>query len=196
MSFESCHIEYDLSRRQRLAAHLEVWTPLLFVVVLILGCSTALIAGLWLWVSPWFVLLSVVPLWLATPVLAQFLVGLVKVVFIASQHMDIIVEETALGFMARGERFWVFLDGITGIQKHSKDTWTILHHNGTVINIPVSAIDERYIDHMRTMAEKGRTPEGIQAKIERGRLIDALEAEERWERKEMKRQKRKEKQNT
>lgn len=184
MSFESCHIEYDLSRRQRLIAHLEVWTPLLLVVVLILGCSTALIAGLWLWVSPWFVLLSVVPLWLATPVLAQFLVGLVKVVFIPSQHMDIIVEETALGFMARGERFWVFLDGITRIQKYSKDTWTIFHHNGTLINIPVSAIDERYIDHMRTMAEKGKTPDGIQAKIERGRRIMEIEAMDRQKSKE------------
>ena len=163
MSFESCHIEYDLSRRQRLAAHLGVWAPCLPGLVLFVGGSIVLIKVLSSLVSRWFVVLSVVPLLVAVGKLFGFLRGLLNAVFIPLQHMDIIVEETALGFMARGERFWVFLDGITRIQKYSKDTWTIFHRNGTVINIPVSAIDERYIDHMRTMAEKRKTPEGRQA---------------------------------
>jgi hypothetical protein len=100
--------------------------------------------------------------------------------------MDIIIEENGLGFLARGERFWIFLDGVRHIRKSSKDLWTICHHNGTVINIPVSAIGEKYIEHMRTMGEKGRILEGIQAVIERGRRIQETEAEERQKRRKMK----------
>ncbi len=184
MSFEPCHIEYDLNRRQRLVAHLGVWAPCFGGLLVLLAGSIVLIVALSFLVSRWFVVLSVVPLLVAVGQFSGFLRGLINVVFVPLQHMDIIVEETALGFMARGERFWAFLDGITGIQKHSKDTWTILHHNGTVINIPVSAIEERHVDHMRTMAEKGKTPEGVQAKIERGRRIMEIEAMDRQKSKE------------
>ena len=192
MSFESCHIEYDLSRRQRLAVHLDRWVPCLPGLVLVVGGSIVLITALACAVSRWFRLLWVVPLLFAVGQFWGFLRGLVNVVFVPLQHMDIIVEETALGFMARGERFWVFLDGIKRIEKHSQDIWTIVHRNGTVINIPIAAIDERYIDHMRTIAEKRKTPEGVQAVIERGRRIAEIEAMERQKRKETRRQKSKE----
>lgn len=178
MPFESCHIEYDLNRRQRFVAHLGVWAPYLGGLVLVAGGGSALIIVLSVSTSLWFAPLIVLPLWLAR----RFIVGLLNVIFVRIQHMDIIVEENGLGFATPKDRLWLFLDGIIRIQKYSKDTWTIFHHNGTVINIPVDAIEERYIDHMRIMAEKGRTPEGIQAVIERGRRIQELEAEARRER--------------
>jgi hypothetical protein len=52
MSFESCHIEYDLSRRRRFVAHLGVWAPYLGGVVFIVGGGSAAIIALS--VSPWF----------------------------------------------------------------------------------------------------------------------------------------------
>jgi hypothetical protein len=192
MSFEPCHIEYDLSRRQRLAIHLGRWLPTLPGTVFVVGVGIVSAHVLSSLVSRWFLVFWVVPLWAGGRWFWGFPKGLLNVVFVPLQHMDIIVEETGLGFLVKGERFWVFLDGIRSIERHCEDTWTILHRNGTVINIPVAAIDERYIDHMRTMAEKRKTPEGKQAVLERGRLIAALEAEERQERKETKRQAKKE----
>ena len=50
------------------------------------------------------------------------------------------------------DRLWISLDGIMRIKKYSKDTWTISHHNGTVVNIPTAAIEEPYIEHMRKKA--------------------------------------------
>lgn len=183
MSFDSCHIEYDLGRRQRLVGHLGVWKPYLGGLILV-GGAVALSVALFITVSPWFVLLSVLPLWLAW----GFIVGLLRVLFVPMQHMDIIIEEKGLGFLVKGERFWVFLDGIIRIQKYSDDTWTILHRNGTVINIPVDAIEQRYVEHMRAMGEKGKTPEGVQAAIDRGRRMFEIEAMDREERRRRKKE--------
>jgi hypothetical protein len=97
--------------------------------------------------------------------------------------MDVVVEENGLGYATKSDRLWIFLDGIIRIQKYSKDTWTIFHFNGTVISIPVHAIDEKYIEHMRKKGERGRTPEGVQAVIDRGRQILSIDAQEKKERK-------------
>ncbi len=152
MSFESCHIEYDLSRRQRLVAHFGVWAPYLGGLIVIAGGGTALCVALALSVSPWFALLILLPLWLTR----GFIIGLVNIIFVAVQHMDVIVEENGLGYAIKSERLWIFLDGIIRIQKYSKDTWIIIHHNGTVVSIPTAAIEERYIEHMRKQAGIGQ----------------------------------------
>jgi hypothetical protein len=183
MSLDPCHIEYDLSRRQRLVGHLGVWKPYLGRLILLGGAVAFLVSRL-ITVSPWFALLSLFPLWLAR----GLVVGLLNVLFFPVQHMNIIIEENGLGFLVKGERFWVFLDGIIRIEKYSQDTWTIYHHNGTVINIPADAIDQRYVDHMQAMAEKRKTPEGVQAAIDRGRRIMEIEATEREERRRRKKE--------
>jgi hypothetical protein len=153
------------------------------VLFILVGGLIAVIVYISCMISPWFVFLSVLPFWFAS----GFLVGLFKIVLVPVQHMDIIIKENVLGFLARGERFWFFLDGITRIQKYG-DTWSIFHHNGKIINILSSDIDERYVDHMRSMSEKGKTPEGIKAVIERGRKILAIEAMEREERRKKKKE--------
>ena len=111
------------------------------------------------------------PLWIAR----GFIVGLVDVAFNPVRHMDIKIEENGLGFMTKMDRMWLFLDGVIRIEKLHDDVWTVCHHNGTVVNIPVAVIDEKYIDHMRQKGEWGRTPAGIQAVIERGKRIAAME---------------------
>ncbi len=178
MSFESGHIEYDLSRRQRLVAHVGVWAPYLGGLVLIGGGGTALFVSLAVSVSPWLGLLILLPLWLVR----GFIIGLVNVIFVGIHHMDVIVEENGLGYATESERLWIFLDGIIRIQKYSKDTWTIIHHNGTVVSIPTAAIEERYVEHMRKKWEWGKTPEGVQAVVERGKQIVKVAAEARDER--------------
>jgi hypothetical protein len=183
MSFEPCHIEYDLTRRQRLNALFGIWAKYSVGVLICLAIMIPFIIHLCS-KSLWFLLLAFIPLWF----LRGFIYGAINIIFIPRYHMDIIIEENGLGFLAGGERFWIFLDGVRHIRKSNKDLWTICHHNGTVINIPASAIDEKYIEHMRTMGEKGRTPEGIQAVIERGRRIQQIEAAERQERRKTKKQ--------
>ena len=161
MSFESCHIEYDLSRRQRLVAHFGVWAPYLGGLIVIVGGGTALFVALAVSVSAWLAPLILLPLWLAR----GFVIGLVDVIFVGVRHMDVIVEENALGWATESERLWIFLDGIIRIQKYSKDTWTIFHHNGAVVNIPIAAIEERYVEHMSKKGGWGKTPEGVQVVI-------------------------------
>ncbi len=179
MSFESCHIEYDLSRRQRLVAHCGVWAPYVVGLIVITGGGTVLFVDLTVSVSPWLAPLILLPLWLTR----GFIIGLINVIFVGVQHMDVIVEENGLGYAIDSDRFWIFLDGIIRIQKYSRDTWTISHHNGTVISIPTTAIEERYVEHMRKKGEWGRTPEGVQAVIERGKQIVQIRAKARDEQK-------------
>ena len=183
MSFESCHIKYDLSRKQRLTAHLGLWGPYFGGVILMFGVLILAIA-LSFSVSPWCLLLSIIP-WL---VVGGFMRGLLNVILVPVQRMDIIIDETGFGFMSRGQRFWNFLDGIISIKKYNKDVWTIVHHNGTVFNIPVGMIEQRCIDHMQSMADKGKTHEGVQTKVERGRRIMQIEAEEREEKRKSKKE--------
>ncbi len=179
MSFESCHIEYDLSRRQRLVAHLGVWAPYFLGLILIGGGGTALFVFLAVSVSPWLALLILLPLGLVR----GFIIGLVNVILVGVHHMDVIVEENGLGYAFESDRLWIFFDGIIRIQKYSKDTWTIVHYNGTVVSIPTAAIEERYINHMGKMGgEWDKTPEGVQAVVDRGKQIFQIEAEERDER--------------
>lgn len=181
MPFEPCRIKYDLSRRQRLSAHLGVWLPYLGTLILFVGL---LVLFIWMLssVSPWYYLLLIFP-WMFISGLVR---GFLNVIFIPVYHMDIIIEEKALGFMLKGERFWIFFDGITGIKKYNKDMWTIIHRNGTVIYIPVNMIERHYIDHMQDMADKGKTREGVRAIVERGRRIMEIEAEERQQRRNRK----------
>ena len=105
---------------------------------------------------------------------------MVDVVANPMRKMDVIVQENGLGFLVRGQRWWIFLDGVTGVDKlWWSDTWTIRHYNGTVINILVSAISEDQIQHIRDAAKKGHTPEGVHGVLERGRRIQEMRKERR-----------------
>ncbi|MBI3409138.1 MAG: hypothetical protein HY040_12395 [Planctomycetes bacterium] len=92
--------------------------------------------------------------------------------------MDIIFNENTADMLIRGERWVLFLDGIIDIRKYTDDVWTIHHRNGTTLHVPVSAITDDQIEHLRVAMARGKTPEGFQAVIERGRqIIEFLESE-------------------
>lgn len=173
------HLWYTLSRPQRLVPHLRIWgTPLtLFVVVMVLffcvqtvvsacslsGAGVAVFGSLALFV---FVLYR------------GLFVGLLDVLLVPVRCMDVIVEENATGILVGTERWYLFLDGITDLRKFRDDTWTIQHFNGCVLHIAASAIREEQIAYIRTGMERGRTPQGIRAAIERGkRITEILDAD-------------------
>lgn len=123
-------------------------------------------------------------LWWALALLASlflfrgFFIGILDVVVHRERDMDIIIEDKGLGFLAGGERWWIFLDGIINIGKYHRDVWTIQHHNGVVVNILASEITDDQLAHLKSAAAHGRTPEGIQAVVERGRQIVQLHSGE------------------
>ncbi len=166
MSLEQSHLQYDLTRRHRWDAHFGAWLPqfpkYLFVVA---------IMALLIWAaslrSPWFLLFSIAPLW----VMRGFIAGILNIAFVPAQHMDIIITEHGLGFLVGGKRWWVFVDSIVQIEKFRDDTWSFGCYHGEMICVPVSLISPETIAHMRAKSEWGRTPEGVQAALHRGRLV-------------------------
>jgi len=164
------HLQYELNRRQRLIPHMRIWMPYgPFVLILLVGSLFVVLAVKW-WLFPLFLF----ALWFSR----GFLVGLIDVVIHPKQSMDIVVEENAIGFLSGGERWFIYLDGILRIDRICEDTWTIYHHNGTVINILAAAIADDQVQHLKDAAEAGKSPEGVKAVIERGRRIQELNQEE------------------
>ena len=142
------HLCYILNRRQRLIPHLAIWLPHLpLVAIIFVGSLLATIL-----VSLWCLPLVFLSLW----VFRGFLVGLLDVLVQPVRHMDLLIEEKGLGFLAGRERWWIFLDGFTEINRICQDTWTLRHFNGTVINIPVEAISDDQIEHLKSAAQRGR----------------------------------------
>jgi hypothetical protein len=163
------HLRYQLSRSQRLIPHLAIWGPL----SLIIPASVCGVIFFAVTKSYWWLLL--LPL-----VLLQFrglFIGLLDVVLHPVRDMDITIEENTLSFLAGGEHWHLFLDGVTNITKYRKDVWTIQHWNGSVIHLPASEITDDHIAHIKAAAERGKTPEGVRAVVERGRLIAQLKKE-------------------
>lgn len=134
-------LKYSLSRRQRLVPHLAIWAPYLPAVGLLLG----VVCLLTVYVSPWWALLSLGWLWLAR----GFIAGLADVALRPLRHMDVEIQEKALGFLGGNERWWIFLDGIIDFGQIIEDTWTLRHYNGTVIHIPTDAITPAQVEYLQ-----------------------------------------------
>ena len=155
MPFESCHVEYGLTRRQRLMAHLGVWTPFLMMNGLMAVGGLVAIIVLEASVSPWLALILIIPLWLGR----RFIAGIFQMILVHVHHIDVIIDENDLRYETKGGG-WIFggginLDAIVQIDKYSRDTWTLLASNGLVISIPVDAIESHYIDHIRAKTARG-----------------------------------------
>jgi hypothetical protein len=144
MSLESAHLAYELSRRQQLVAHLGTWLcywpgALMLVAV----AATAVILAVL--TSPWFLLMLLLP-----PInnnLPRLIAGFVKPLVSGVQRMDVIIEEDRIGFLLGRDRLWLPLDEIVRIERFG-DVWAILGSDAG-IDIPVSAVDEKYVTHMR-----------------------------------------------
>jgi hypothetical protein len=173
-------LRYSLSRWQRLVPLLRIhgWGSVLFIVLLdpFFGYAAVenarrgdacgvvffigMAAGLILLFRPSFV-------------------GLIDVLLVSRREMDVEIEENGAGILIRGERWYLWLDGFTDMRKFRDDTWTLQHWNGWVLHVAASAIGEDVIAHIRAKMEWGRTPEGVEAVVERGRVIQAMLDERR-----------------
>jgi hypothetical protein len=174
------HLRYSLTRAQRLIPHLRIWgLPAAIFVVICFGFFTVSVGtsaaarrldGVLL-----FVFLALAVWWAFRGLLR----GLLDVLFVPVRQMDLVVEENAVGLMWDGQRWYLWLDGITRISRLHPDVWTLQHHNGSVLHIPVTVITPEQLQHFQKAMEYGRTPEGIQAVIKRGKRLAGLEARDR-----------------
>jgi hypothetical protein len=138
-------LRYDLTRRQRLIPHLKIWRHhVLLVVVCVVGAAAAIQR------SSWFVCLLLFFLF----IFRGFFVGVLNVLLVRRQTMDIVVEEKGLGFLARGERWYFFLDGLTAFDQLTPGVWTVQHWNGSVVNIPAELLNEDQVEFFRNWVTK------------------------------------------
>lgn len=165
-------LRYPLSRRQRLLPLMRVWgvAYTLFVLTLFGFFCERAVTSVLLWSWPGLAVFGGLGFWLFLLHDGMF-AGLLDVLFVPARNMDLRVEQNGLGFLARGERWWLFLDGLTSIEQLSPGVWTLQHFNGAVIHIPADVITDEQIAFLREAMERGRTKEGMQKVIERGRRL-------------------------
>ena len=138
-------LRYDLTRRQRLLPHLKIWRQ---HAVLVIGCVAGAAAAVQ---RSWWV---VFPLLFCLFILRGFFAGLLNVLLVRRQPMDVVVEENGLGFLARGDRLYFFLDGLTGFDQLAAGVWTVQHWNGSVVNIPADLLNEEQVEFFRNWVTK------------------------------------------
>lgn len=138
------HIQYTLTRSQRLVPHLRIWAPWLPGVLVLVGGLLVLVVR----VSLWYLPLAVVTSWLVR----GFVAGLIEATVCPLRTMDILIEKGGLGFLAGGQRWWVPLDGVLWVRQLHPDVWTVHHHNGSVINLLASAVPAEQIERLRQHA--------------------------------------------
>ena len=156
MSLDPVHVSYELSRRQRLVAHLGMWLcywPGLLMMLVV----PAIVVTLAVLKSPWFLLMLLLPPLMNN--LPRFVAGLASALLLGSQRMDVVIEEDRIGDLFGQDRQWLPLEEIVRVERFG-DVWVIVSHS-SVIDIAVSAVDEKYIAHMRAMSEKGRKAHGL-----------------------------------
>jgi hypothetical protein len=168
-------LRYPLSRRQRLVPLLRFWGLGWVLFATVMELFFLVETALAVWMRSFFGIAVMGGLALAAWLLYRgMFLGLLNAAFVPVMPMDVIVEENAAGLLAGGERWYLFLDGITSLRQYCPDVWTVQHWNGSVFHIAADAITEEQLDHLRAGMECGRTPEGIQAVIERGRRIEQI----------------------
>src|SRR5262249_10207589 len=161
--------------RQRLVPHLRYWgmayvpfVVCLFLFFVVQTVVAPITQGIW--GGAGFGAVAVGLLLLLRGLFARLL----HLLLVPRREVGHLLGREAAGILIGGERWYLFLDGITDIRKYRDDVWTIRHWNGIVLHIAAAAITEEQVDYLRTAMERGRTPEGIRAVIERGRRLEQM----------------------
>jgi len=149
MSPEPVHISYELSRRQRLVAHLGTWLGDWPGFLLMLAVP-AIVVTLAVLKSPWFLALLLLPPLMNN--LPRFVAGLFVSLLCGSEHMDVVIEEDRIGYLIGQNRLWLPLQEIVRLKRFG-DVWAIVSHAANIY-IPISVVDEKYVAHMRAVSDK------------------------------------------
>jgi hypothetical protein len=169
-------LEYELSRRQRLALLRHDWgvvfAPFAVAVLTFFCVQTVVSAASVGW--PGLAVFGGLALGMFGLHHGLF-IGLLDVLLVPARRINVRVEQNGLGLLIGGERWWLFLDGLTRIEQDIPGVWTLRHWNGWVVYVPADAITDAQLAYLRSEMERGRTPEGVRAVVERGRRLAELE---------------------
>ncbi|HEV8306889.1 MAG TPA: hypothetical protein VGW35_04425 [Methylomirabilota bacterium] len=153
MSLDRLHISCELSRRQLLAGHVATWMGY-WPGVLVMVAITAFVFAMAWWASPWF-LLSLVVLFPAWNNVVLCVAGFVRPLLFGPMHVDVVVEEDRIGQRVGQAWHWLPLEKVDRVARFG-GVWAILSLSNISIYIPASAIDEKYIAHVRAVMGKSR----------------------------------------
>jgi hypothetical protein len=137
------HLQYELTRRQRVMVHMRIWTPQWIVIGACVAITPAGMATYW-----WYIAVPVVVIWFWR----EFFIGLRDALSQSGGQMDIVIEKTELGIEVPDGRIWAEHVGIIDIRKHVRDVWTVHYAGGEVINIPAAMVTNAQVEYMRKAA--------------------------------------------
>ena len=139
------HIHYSLSRRQRLVNELSPWIPAIAGLIGFV-CGAIYLAAV---VSPWFLLLFVIP----AVVYRGLFAFAFDVIVHPKQPVNVLVDDSRIEVRIDGKCRSLPLDGIIQVFR-SEDgaTWTVLHIDRSVFTIPASAITGEQLDYLKSFA--------------------------------------------
>jgi len=141
----SLHLQFTLTRRQRLAVELWPWLP---AIAATLGFTVGA-AYLVLNVSGWFLVMLLLP-----PVVYHGLFGFAFDIVVRGGRVVTVTEsEAELVVQSGGATEFHALDGIFQVYR-SGDVWTVLHLDGSVLTIPADAITPEQVDYLRSFARR------------------------------------------
>ncbi len=139
------HLNYTLTRRQRLRVEVVPWLPAVAGTV---GFSAGAVY-LILTVSVWCF-----PLLFLPPVMYRSLFAFAfDLVVNGGRPVELTVSDAEMEIRTGGETKRLALDGLFQVFR-SGDTWTVLHLDGTVLTIPAEAISGEQIEYLRSFARR------------------------------------------
>ena len=134
---------YSLSRRQRFAPELLPWVP---AIAGSIGFTIGT-AYLGVAVSPWFLVLVILPVILYRSLFALLL----DLVIHSGLTVEMCIDDSKLETQTRQRKLSLPLKGIIQVFR-TGDDWTVLHFNGAGLTIPADAITEEQVDYLKSFA--------------------------------------------
>lgn len=173
------HLKYELTRKDRLFSHLKeegVWgifgTIASLIIFMILISATIFHArrGAFADAGIFFCFLLI---WLFT---SFFILDfkLWEVLLVSRKKIDVIVTDQAFEILGIDDRWMIWLDGVTSIKAFIPKISTIRHVNGFELLIPAGLMSVELLEHLEERRCWGKTRAGIEAVIQRGRLIQSV----------------------
>jgi hypothetical protein len=141
----SFHLQFTLSRRQRLVVELPPWLPAVAATIgFTVGAAYAGVSA-----SRWFLLLLILPL----VMYRGLFVFALDIVFRGGRAVEVFANESELEVWSARTIRRLPLDGVFQVYR-TGDTWTVLHLDGTVLTIPADAITSEQVDYLRSFARR------------------------------------------
>ncbi len=160
---------------QRLIPHLKIWGPLYVPFALTIIGFFAIRTTFAIVSLEWMAILTFGGLFVFFGLfLRGMIIGLIDPLVVPNRKMNVTIENNGLGVMLGETRWYLFLDGVTGVTEYVDGLWTIEHWNGSIVHIPKHLVSADQLNHIRERMSHGATADSVTETIKRGKLIQEL----------------------